>query len=105
MSQGATALTEGFAALLESNGETVTFRGADLRALVNRDPFEKKQQGQVPDFKAHDTSSIEFPASAVAATEPPRAGESFTDQFGHSHRIQSVKRMGDWVRCNCEVSG
>jgi hypothetical protein len=103
MSQGATALSEGFSALLDTNGETLTFRSAELRAVVNRDPFDKRPQGNVPDFKPHDNSAVEFLSAAVGA--PPAAGEHFVDEFGHKHRIQSVKRLGNVTRCNCEVSG
>lgn len=41
----------------------------------------------------------------VLATVEPEAGKSFTDADETVYRIRTVRRAGEWVDCECEVSG
>lgn len=104
-SASADAEIEGFSALLAHGGESLTFRSGTLTALVNRDPFEKKNSSKRVDLDSQDVSEIQILTSTVTAlTPPPATGESFLDEFGHYHRIDRWKRIGVATAFYCIVS-
>ena len=41
----------------------------------------------------------------VLATVEPETGKSFTDSAGTVYRVRTTRRAGEWVDCECEVSG
>lgn len=41
----------------------------------------------------------------VLASVAPEAGKAFTDADGMTFRIRTTRRAGDWIDCECEVSG
>lgn len=94
------ALNDAFAVLLGTNGEPVLFRGAVVEAVVNRDPFDRIVK--TPDFDVRDASEIRI--RIADATDTPRAGEEFQDDYGIIHRIQTVKRLGLFHTCRCKTS-
>lgn len=101
MGQVTDALAEGFAVLLATAGEPLTFRGASVTAVVNRSPRSTPIPNAV-NFKPHDASEISHWADD---TDPiPKAGERYTDAAGLQHRVQSVQRLGDRISCTCHVS-
>jgi hypothetical protein len=103
--QSTIAETEGFSALLAHTGEWLTFRNARLTGLVNRDPFEKKNSPKRVDLDARDVSEIQiFTTAATAITPAPKTGESFKDEFGHYHRIDTWKCIGVATTYYCTVS-
>jgi hypothetical protein len=93
-------LSKGFDSLLITNGESLTFRGGSVRGLVNLVPFDKVVRSA--DFNPRDTSEIRVRSTAV--TSVPRAGEEFIDGNSLRHRIQTVRRVGDYYFSRCEVS-
>jgi hypothetical protein len=99
MSVASQLLSRAFTALRSTNGETVIFRGAEVLAIINRDPFAKNVK--TPDFNPKDTSRIEFETSQVNGI--PRVGEDFIDGYGLMHRVQSVRRNGETYVAQCEV--
>ena len=100
MSQATDVLTSGFTALLESNGEAVTFRSASVTVIVNRNVNEP-QRPQQPNFSARLATEVELLKSAVESI--PLAGEAFLDSDGYSHRIQMVASRGICWICQCSV--
>lgn len=101
MSNAADVLTSGFTALLESNGEAVTFRSASVTAIINRNVNEPQRPNQ-PNFNARLMTEVELLKSAVATI--PVAGEIFVDEDNYSHRIQQVASRGICWICQCSVS-
>lgn len=91
------ALDTGFNVLLVNNGEQVIFRSGFVRAVVNRDPFDRIVR--TPDFDPRDSSEIRLKASELS--EYPRPGEEFTDENGAGHRVQTVKNIGQFYTCRC----
>ena len=73
MHAAATALATGFTTLLATAGDTVTFRGASVSAVVNWVPFDEKPFPDSPDFDREATSRVEFVDGAVSPV--PRVGE------------------------------
>lgn len=100
MSAASAALSAGFDALLSAAGESVTFRGETITALIDLEPFRRAIK--TPDFNARDLSVVEIQAEAVDSI--PEAGEIFEDEEGLKHRIQFVSRRGGTYRCECKVS-
>jgi hypothetical protein len=100
MSLATTLLAAGFNALLATNGEPLVFRDAELTGVVNRDPFAKVVR--TPDFNPRDNSTIRIRTSDVSSV--PRAGEEFVDRAGMAHRVEKIKRLGDWLDCECKTS-
>ena len=94
------ALQAGFSALLGSNGEPLTFRDVAIDGVVNRDPFSKTIR--TPDFDPKDNATIRIKSADVATV--PRAGEEFVDYYGIAHRVEKVKRLCDFVDCECRTS-
>jgi len=41
----------------------------------------------------------------VLASVAPESGKAFTDADGLTFRIRTTRRAGDWIDCECEVSG
>jgi hypothetical protein len=109
MSAASDALAEGFSALLAANGEPLTFRGSSVTAIVRRDAEEPDPGPGKIDLNARDTSSIELrwddlPArTSGTGSALPSPGESFTDEFGYTHRVQKARRLGFRLRCECQV--
>jgi hypothetical protein len=96
---------EGFSALLAHGGESLTFRTGKLTALVNRDPFEKKNSPKRVDLDSRDVSEIQILTTTIAAlSTAPKTGETFEDEFGYFHRIDTWKRTGATTTYNCIVS-
>jgi hypothetical protein len=91
------ALGAGFAALQSSNGEPLLFRDSIVTAVVNRDPQDRVVR--TPDFDPRDSSEIRLMTSAVVGI--PRPGEEFADDYGMSHRVQTVKMLGQFYTCHC----
>jgi hypothetical protein len=94
-----TPIERGFLALIRTNGETLTFRLAAIRALVNRLP-ERGQPKGMQDAGTEDGSVIQI---ANTFTEPKR-GEIFTDSKSFSHRVEKTKFLGHCWNCECEVT-
>jgi hypothetical protein len=101
MSLATDVLTSGFTALLESNGEAVTFRGVSVTAIVKRDEDKPQRQNQ-PNFKPKLEWRIEVRESAIGS--PPLVGESFTTENGYGCRIKEEPQFDGmhWV-CVCAV--
>lgn len=91
-------LRSGFQVLLRTNGENLSFRGTTVRAVVNRNPFDRVVR--TPDFDPRDASEIRLFMSAVDAK--PRAGEQFVDENAVGHRVQTVKSLHDVHTCTCQ---
>lgn len=100
MSAASAALSAGFDALLGACGESVTFRGATITAVIDRDPFRRVLK--TPDFNPRDQSVVEIQAEDVASI--PTAREVFEDEEGLRHAIQFVSRRGGTYRCECKVT-
>lgn len=101
MSASTTSLAEGFAALLSTSGEALTFRGAAVDGLVNRN-VRGDHLPQNPDFSPQEASEIEITPGALVPL--PKAGEIFTDAASLYHRIVLVQHLGPAVRCLCKVT-
>jgi hypothetical protein len=98
-----TALAQGFDGLLAIAGDTVTFRGVSVSAVIDWTPFEEKPPGSnLPDFDEQSTSRIEIKTSAVAST--PIVGEIITTTGPVYHRIAKVKFNGSAWILECEVN-
>jgi hypothetical protein len=93
-------LSAGFATLLNSNGEVLIFRGTEIKAIVNRNPFTRNVRQ--PDFDKRDGSEIRFFMDAVSS--PPEVGEYYTDERGGQHRIQTVRLLHDVYTTENQVS-
>lgn len=99
MNPAATIRLAGFNALLASNGETLTFRGGPLQAIVNRRP-ERRDPQRTPDFQDRAATTIEFLSSAISG--PPITGETLMDSDNVSHRIDKIPRRSDFTwRIDC----
>lgn len=93
------ALEIGFNALLKSNGEVVTFRDKQVRALVNR--TGPKPSARIPaNIALQNGAVIQFP-SAMAK---PNLGEIIFDVKDIKHEIGSVKYLGHCWECECETN-
>jgi hypothetical protein len=101
MNAADTALANGFTALLATAGDTVTFRGASVPAVINWVPFDEKAFPNNPDFDRESTSRVEFVDGAVSPD--PKVGEVIT-QGTKYHRIQSVRYNGLAWLMDCEVT-
>lgn len=100
MSAASAALSAGFDALLSACGESVTFRGDTITAVIDREPFHRLTDS--PDFNPRDLSVVELQAAAVDSI--PQAGENFEDEDGGKHRVRTVSRRGGTYRCECKVT-
>lgn len=100
MGAAAQLIRTGFATLLATNGEPLQFRGASVRAVVNRNPFDRIIR--TPDFDPRDAAEIRIRSSDVSTI--PRPGEEFVDEYGIAHRIQTAKRLPDCYTCTCQSS-
>lgn len=92
----------GFQVLLLTSGEDLTFRGASVRAVVDRQPEREVPNDRV-DFQEREASRIELFRSAVQGK--PRSGEYFKDVAGGNHRIQKVGGTDLTWWCECDVTG
>jgi hypothetical protein len=101
MNAADTALSQGLTALLETAGDSVTFRGLSVSVVVNRVPFEEQPFRDNPDFSTAATSRIEIPVGSVSPA--PKAGEIITEGTTY-HRIQRVVLTGLAYLCDCEVT-
>lgn len=101
MSAADTALSQGFTELLAQAGDTVTFRGASVSAVVNWVPFQETPFSNSPDFDREATSRIEIVDGVV--TPAPKVGEIIT-QGTKYHRIQAVRFNGLAWQLDCEVT-
>lgn len=99
----------GFAVLLQTDGELLTYSktNASIRAVVNRDVTAKdmrrlgERAGHI-DFEPYSLTIVEFPRTAVAAR--PQAGERFVDAFNWRHRVRFVQQSDIAYLCVCEQS-
>lgn len=99
------ALTAGFTELLATAGDSVTFRGAAVSAVVNWTPQYNAGKETVPSFSAEQQSEIEIPMGSLATA--PKVGEyiTTTNPVGTSrHRIESIKINGFSYVLKCEVN-
>lgn len=94
------ALQGAFKAIRSTNGEPLLFRGAVVKGLVNRTPFDRVVR--TPDFDPRDASRIEFDAAEIDGV--PRAGEEIIDTRGMLHRVQTAKRVAPFYACECVSS-
>ena len=101
MSAADTALSLGFTELLAQAGDTVTFRGQPVSAVVNWVPFVETPFSNSPDFDREATSRVEIVDGLV--TPAPKVGEIIT-QGTKYHRIQSVRFNGLAWLLDCEVT-
>jgi|ERR1051325_1335800 hypothetical protein len=101
MSIASEALAEGFTALLESNGEGVTFRTLPVTVLINRF-FPDEERGVKPNLVARRASEVEVRFIDIASI--PRAGEVFEDSQGLFHRVTTTEERQETWLCKCEVS-
>jgi hypothetical protein len=90
----------GLAKLRAVDGEILTFRGATLTAIVNRNVGAGADIGEVQ-TSLLDASEIEFARSAVS-TEP-EIGEVFLEGSRY-HRIERVLVTDLTYRCLCQQS-
>lgn len=88
-----------FNQLLRIRGENVTFRGATVRALINRMPKAANPPGSV-----HISSQIGSVVQVAGTVEKPKKGEVFTDTASITHRITAVQFLSHCWNCECEVS-
>lgn len=84
--------------MLESNGEAVTFRGASVTVIINRNLNEPQRPNQ-PNFNARLESEVELLKTAVASI--PVAGEEFIEADGYKHRVKMVASRGICWICQC----
>ena len=99
------ALTAGFNDLLATAGDSVTFRGSAVSAVVNWTPQHKAGKEMVPSFSEKQESEIEIPIGSVSPA--PRVGEyiTTTNPVGTSkHRIEFVAINGFAYVLKCEVN-
>jgi len=102
MSLATDTRARGFAALLNFNGETLTFRSSPLVALVDRSarPQANLQEiglGLLP------ASTIELRKIDLASN--PLLDEVFTDSEGYKHRIRQIQQTAFTWKLTCTVSG
>lgn len=102
MNAADTALAQGQAVLLANAGDTVTFRGLSVSAVVNLTAYPDKGERGIPDLSVRQTSRIEIPVGAVASE--PKASEIITTTGPRYHRIEVVTFTGLGWLCDCEVS-
>lgn len=101
MSQAREDRLAGILEAQQSDGETVTFRDADLTVTINRGlDAPAIEQGQV-DFTERSKSHVEALISDVIPA--PRVGEDFEDEDGMFHRIKVVRRTDLTYFCDCEI--
>lgn len=101
MTAGSTDRLTGFNELLARDGETLTFREAELVAIIDRgQPPKPSDRGHI-NFLDSDQSRIEFLKSAVASG--PKPGEDIVDEFNLHHRIQTVRQTDITYRCECNT--
>lgn len=102
MNAADTALTSGFDDLISFAGDTVTFRGVSVSAVIDWLPFAEKPENNLPDFDDRATSRFEIKRGAIASQ--PLVGEIVTTDGPIYHRIQKVTFNGyAWV-LDCEVT-
>lgn len=101
-SEAQTDRLEGNTELVRVDYETLTFRGLEVLAIVDRGMDARGVANGLVDFTERDMTRIEVLRSAV--DEIPRVGESFTDEDGRLHRIELVRRTDNTYRCDCVPS-
>jgi len=105
MPAAADMLSEGFLALLETSGETLTVLRSttvNVSAVVDRNVAHTKRKHEVS-FDAERASMVAIVAGAV--TPALRTGESLRDSHNRTHRIAQVLPLDGLVeRYRCEVS-
>lgn len=103
MNAADTILNAGLTELLATAGDSVTFRGAAVSAVVQWIGGPDAKSGNIPAFDMEATASIEVPFSALNV--PPKVGEIFTTTNPtRYHRIKSVRFTGLSWRCECETT-
>ena len=88
--------------MLGASGESLTFRGAPLTALVNRGLDVPALERGAIEFLSRDQTRVEYLRDDLP--ESPRAGELFEDSDGAFHRIQTVRQTDLTFVCLCEQS-
>ncbi len=96
-----TAIAEGFNVLLNTAGETLTFRNYPLVALVNRNYVVPINLPEYYNRQLRQTQ-IEFRLTDISPA--PKEGEEFVDSYGKYHRISQVKETTYSYICECIVS-
>jgi hypothetical protein len=101
MSAADTELDAAFTEFLGTAGDSVTFRGLSVSAVVSRTEYTAPKDKRFPDLSARTPSRIEFLKSAVASA--PKAGEVISEGSSR-HRIARVTDAGGTWQLDCEVS-
>lgn len=96
-----TALRKGFAAISAALPGGLFYEDLPVQGTVDYVALDDVADGaKVPRLKERKAAMIR-----VLATVEPEAGKTFTDGDGGVFRIRTVRRAGEWVDCECEVSG
>lgn len=96
------ALKRGFTTLTKASGDSITFRGVPMPAVVDYSVDDNSDgSGARPAFGARHASRIRIQGDITPA---PKAGETITHGGGRSHRIKVPRRVGIWWEFDCEVS-
>ncbi len=105
MSAASDMLSEGFLALLETSGETLTLRRTPtitVTGVVDRS-LERAKRKQEVNFDPERASMIAV--KSAASTPAAQVGETFTDAHGRRHRIATVLPTDGLVeRFRCDVT-
>ena len=103
----AQSLAAGVGALAVVGGESLSYGGASVVALIDRKPPKAKidrlsfKDGKL-DFSASQMTIVEVLTTAMASQ--PVAGKFFGDSVGFQHRVVHVERTeSTWV-CYCQQS-
>lgn len=101
MNTADTELDAAFTELLGIAGDSVTFRGSTVSAVIDRTRYQEPQDKRFPDLATRAASRVEIQKSAVATA--PKAGEVFIEGSTR-HRIQRVTDTGTTYQAECEVA-
>lgn len=100
-----TALAAGFTELLANAGDSVTFRGATVSAVIDfAGTSLTPPNNGIPNLDDEERMVVEIPVSAVASI--PLVSEVLSvvrEGITWSARIQTVRFIGQSYRLTCEV--
>jgi hypothetical protein len=95
------ALRKGFAAISAALPGGLFYDDLPVQGTVDYVTLDDTSDGaKVPRLKERKAAMIR-----VLATVSPEVGKTFTDSNETTFRIRTVRRAGEWVDCECEVSG
>lgn len=98
----------GFAVLGTVDGETLTFRGTSLNAVVDHDPAKNAANAGDVNFSLLSMQVVEFkrtllPSHPTLGAVGPQLGEIFTGEDGGKLRIVLIRNTPDTYQCFCET--